>query len=81
MTFHDKNKKKLLLLICSLIVLIIVGCKLRDDNQSPNNGYGRYAIIDRLSRQNDVYYQAADLLDFYIHSDDRDYGGYLLPVS
>ena len=52
-----------------------------DDNQSPNNGYGRYAIIDRLSRQNDVYYQAADLLDFYIHSDDRDYGGYLLPVS
>ena len=73
MIFHDKSKKKLLLLICSLIILIIVGCKMRDDNQGPNNGYTRYAIIDRLSRQNDVYYQAADLLDVYIHSDDRDY--------
>lgn len=73
MIFHDKSKKMLLLLMCSLIVLIIGGCKMRDDNQDPYNGYARYTIIDRLSRQNDVYYQAADLLDVYIYSDDRDY--------
>lgn len=73
MIFHDKSKKMLLLLMCSFIVLIIGGCKMRDDNQDPYNGYARYTIIDRLSRQNDVYYQAADLLDVYIYSDDRDY--------
>lgn len=73
MIFPWRKAKKILLLTCSLIVLIIVGCKTGENNQGPNNGYARYAIIDRLSRQNDVYYQAADLLEVYIHSDNRDY--------
>ena len=30
-----------------------------------------YAMIDRLDRQNDVYYRLANQIDKYIYSDDK----------
>ena len=55
--------------ICLLVVFFIGSCEMKQHNQ--DKAATHYAMIDRLDRQNDVYYRLANQIDKYIYSDDK----------
>ena len=65
----------LFLAAASLLALCaLAGCASRGESQTEDDPQGllTYSVWERLDRQNDVYVQAARLLDDYLSSEERD---------
>ena len=64
----------LLLAACLLALCALAGCASRGESQTEDDPQGllTYSVWERLDRQNDVYVQAARLLDDYLSSEERD---------
>lgn len=65
----------LFLAAASLLALCaLTGCASRGERQTEDDPQGllTYSVWERLDRQNDVYVQAARLLDDYLSSEERD---------
>lgn len=55
--------------MCLLVVILTGSCEMKQYGQDKTAIH--YAMIDRLDRQNDVYYRLAKQIDAYIDSDDK----------
>ena len=64
----------LFLAACLLALCALAGCASRGESQTEDDPQGllTYSVWDRLDRQNDVYVQAARLIDDYLSSEERD---------
>ena len=64
----------LLLAACLLALCALAGCASRGESQTEDDPQGLLtsSVWERLDRQNDVYVQAARLLDDYLSSEERD---------
>ena len=65
----------LLLAACLLALCALAGCASRGESRTEEDdpqGLLTYSVWERLDRQNDVYVQAARLLDDYLSSEERD---------
>lgn len=64
----------LLLAACLLALCALAGCASRGESQTEDDPQGllTYSVWERLDRQNDIYVQAARLLDDYLSSEERD---------
>jgi type IV pilus biogenesis protein CpaD/CtpE len=65
----------LFLAAASLLALCaLAGCASRGESQTEDDPQGllTYSVWERLDRQNDIYVQAARLLDDYLSSEERD---------
>ena len=65
----------LLLAACLLALCALAGCAGRGESRTEDDDpldLLAYSVWERLDRQNDVYVQAARLLDDYLSSEERD---------
>lgn len=65
----------LLLAACLLALCALAGCASRGESRTEDDDpldLLAYSVWERLDRQNDVYVQAARLLDDYLSSEERD---------
>jgi len=64
----------LLLAACLLALCALAGCAGRGESQTEDDSQSLliYSVWERLDRQNDVYIQAARLIDDYLASEERD---------
>lgn len=63
----------LLAAACLLALCALAGCASQGESQTEDDPQGllTYSVQDRLDRQNDVYVQAARLIDDYLSAEDR----------
>lgn len=80
------KKRRLLSLLlaaaCLLALCALAGCASRGESRTEDDDpldLLAYSVWERLDRQNDVYVQAARLLDDYLSSEERDAGGGQIP--
>lgn len=72
------KKRRLLSLLlaaaCLLALCALTGCASRRERQTEDDPQSllTYSVWERLDRQNDVYIQAARLIDDYLASEERD---------
>ena len=72
------KKRRLLSLLlaaaCLLALCALTGCASRGESQTKDDPQGllTYSVWERLDRQNDMYTQAARLIDDYLSSEERD---------
>lgn len=72
------KKRRLLSLLlaaaCLLALCALAGCAGRGESRTEDGPLDllAYSVWERLDRQNDVYFQAARLLDDYLSSEERD---------
>lgn len=64
----------LLLAACLLALCALAGCAGRGESRTEDDPQSllTYSVWERLDRQNDVYVQAARLLDDYLSAEERD---------
>lgn len=55
--------------MCLLVLIFAGSCEINQHDEDETAIH--YAVIDRLDRQNDVYYRLAKQIDAYIDSDDK----------